>query len=96
MTYPTLVSTLVPAFAMTLVGLVGGAIYFAALRRAVQLYVFARAGRHVLLALTLARIAGAAILLVFAAKLGALPLLAVLAGFLLARALALRTARKAS
>jgi len=66
--------------------------YFAALRWSVGLY---RAGgtRLVAIALTLGRIAGAILFFGLAVRFGALPLLAALVGFLLARSLALRAVR---
>lgn len=81
------------AAAMTLAGLLFGLIYFASLERTVLLFV---AGRGWLgpLSLTLGRLAGAAFLLGFAAKLGAFFLLAAFLGFLLARAIALRSERR--
>jgi N-ATPase, AtpR subunit len=66
--------------------------YFAALRWSVGLY---RGGgaRLVPVALTLGRIAGAIFFFGLAGRFGALPLLAALLGFLLARSLALRAVR---
>lgn len=89
-----LASTLVLASAMALSGLVFGLVYFRALRRAVDLFA---AGRGWLrpAALTLARIAGAVVVLTFMARLGAMPLLAGFLGFLLARQIALRSVRRA-
>ena len=74
-------------------GLAFGSAYFVALRRTVDVYV---AGQHwfVPLILTLTRIAGAIGFLVFAVQFGALPLLTGVLGFLLARRLALRAARR--
>jgi hypothetical protein len=75
-------------------GLVAGALYFAALRRTVALYA-AGPGR-LAAALTLARIAGAILFFGLGARQGALPLLSSFLGFLLARTLALRAARRAA
>jgi len=74
-------------------GLVFGLAYFAALRRTADLF---SAGKGYLLpaALTFCRFTGAVAVFGLAAWLGALPLLAALLGFLLARAIALRTARR--
>ena len=73
-------------------GLAFGFAYFAVLRRTTDLY-GAGGGRLVPAALTLGRVAGAMLFLGFAARLGALPLMAVFGGFLLARSLALRAVR---
>jgi hypothetical protein len=95
MTYDTLASTVVLASAMAVAGLAFGLAYFAALRRTVDLY---GSGGRILgpAALTLGRVAGATVFLVVAARLGALPLLAAFLGFLVARAAALRAARRAA
>lgn len=87
-------SIFIPAVATALAGLVFGLVYFRALRRTVELHV---AGRGWLgpVALSFARIAGAVIVLTFMARLGALPLLSGFFGFLLARGIALRAARRA-
>ena len=88
---------LAAGFARTLLaaiaGLAFGWAYFAALRRTVEVYL---AGRHrfVPALLTLARIAGAMVFLTVAVRFGALLLLAAFLGFLGARALALRAARR--
>jgi N-ATPase, AtpR subunit len=90
----TLASTLLLASAMTLAGLAFGLAYFRALRRTVDLL----AGRHgwaVPIGLTLARVAGAVVLLTLMARLGALPLLGGFLGFLMARMIALRQERSA-
>jgi hypothetical protein len=81
------------AFAAALVGLLFGIIHFAALHRNVELYTRGRSG-FAAAALTLGRLAGAVVLFSLAAKLGALPLLSAFLGFLLARWLALRAARR--
>ena len=81
------------AFAAALAGLVFGIVHFALLRRAVDLCSVAR-GRLAAAALTLGRIAAAIVFFGLAARLGALPLLSAFLGFLLARALALRAARR--
>lgn len=73
-------------------GLAFGWAYFAVLRRAVSLYCAGdgalRAG-----ALTIGRLAAAVAFFAAAAHLGALPLLAALLGFVVARMLAMREAR---
>jgi N-ATPase, AtpR subunit len=89
----TLASTLVVAAAMAFAGLALGLIYFRALRRTVDLFAGGR-GWLGPAGLTLARIAGAVIVLTFMARLGAMPLLAGFLGFLLARAVSLRSARR--
>jgi hypothetical protein len=81
------------AFAAALAGLVFGLMHFAVLRRTVELYSGGRS-RLAAAALTLGRIAGAIAFFGLAAKLGALPLLSSFLGFLLARTLALRAARR--
>lgn len=74
-------------------GLAFGGAYFAALRRTADL--LAGGGpRFWPAAWTLGRLAAAIIFLGIAAKAGALPLLTALAGFLLARAPALRAVRR--
>ena len=75
-------------------GLVLGFVYFAALRRTVDLY---SAGHGWILptSLTLARLAGAVAVFAAVAWLGAAPLLAASLGFLAARAVMLRSARRA-
>lgn len=94
MTGSTLTSTLVLASIAALAGLAFGLVYFRALRRTVALFAGGR-GWLGPVALTLARIAGAVVLLTFMARLGAMPLLAGFLGFLLARMIALRAARRA-
>lgn len=73
-------------------GLALGWGYFAALRRSVDVYASGRCRLAAIL--TVARIAGAIAFLVFAVQFGALPLLAAFLGLLVARALALRAARR--
>jgi hypothetical protein len=70
-----------------------GLAYFAAMRRSVEIYV-AGGARLIPAILTLGRIAAAFAFLGLAATAGALPLLAAFIGFLAARMLALRTARR--
>jgi N-ATPase, AtpR subunit len=79
--------------AIGLAGFVFGIAYFGAVQRTATLFA-AGSGWLAPAALTIARIAAAATLLAYAAKLGAAPLLAAFAGFLLARAVALRAARR--
>ena len=79
---------------MAVAGLAFGAIYFAALKRGVTLFVSGR-GWRAPLALMLLRLGAAILFLVLAAKLGAAPLLAAFLGLLAARVLAVRAARKA-
>ena len=81
------------ASAMAVAGFILGLGYFASLRRTVALFGTTRRG-FTLVALTVGRIGGAVLFLFFAARQGALPLLAAFFGFLLARALALRAARR--
>jgi hypothetical protein len=81
------------AFAAALIGLLFGIVHFAALRRNVELYTRGRSS-FAAAALTLGRLGGTIVLFGIAAKLGALPLLSAFLGFLLARWLALRAARR--
>lgn len=83
------------AAAFAVAGLGFGGAYFAALRRTAEL--LAASGARLLpAALTLGRLAVAIVFLGCAARVGALPLLTALAGFLAARALALRAVRRAA
>lgn len=75
-----------------LIGFALGLAYFAALRRTVTLFAAGR-GWLAPVALTLGRLAAAIIVLGLAAKLGATALLAMFVGFLVARAVAVRTGR---
>ncbi len=79
--------------AIGLAGFVFGLVYFAAVQRSATLFA-AGSGWLAPAALTIARIAAATTLLALAAKLGAASLLAAFAGFLLARAVALRAASR--
>jgi len=74
-------------------GFAFGLLYFAALKRCVVVFV---AGRSLLapLGLTLVRFGAAVVCLGLAAQLGAAALLAAFVGFLLARTLVLRLARR--
>jgi hypothetical protein len=83
-----------PSLTMAAAGLAFGLIYFAALRRAVDLFVTG-GGRLIRSALMLARFGTAAVLFTSAVKVGPLPLLASFLGFLLARKIALRGVRRA-
>ena len=80
-------------FAAAFAGLVVGLVHFAALRRTIDLYSAGR-GQLAAAALTLGRVAGTIVFFGLAARLEALPLLASFLGFLLARTLALRAARR--
>ena len=80
-------------FAAACAGLVVGLVHFAALWRSTELYSAGR-GQLAAGALTLGRIAGTIVFLGLAARFGALPLLSSFLGFLLARMLALRVARR--
>jgi hypothetical protein len=81
------------AIGMACAGFGFGLLYFAALRRTVTLFAMGR-GWFGPVAFTLSRIGAAVIFLVVAAKLGAAPLLAAFLGFLLARTVMLRAARR--
>ena len=80
-------------FAAAFAGVVVGLVHFAALWRSIELYSAGR-GQLAAAALTLGRVAGTIVFFGLAARLGALPLLASFFGFLLARTLALRAARR--
>jgi F1F0 ATPase subunit 2 len=80
-------------FAAAFAGLVVGLVHFAALWWTTELYSAGR-GQLAAAALTISRFAGTIVFLGLAARLGALPLLAAFLGFLLARSLALRAARR--
>ncbi len=82
------------ASAAALAGLVLGSAYFAAMRWTVELLCAGR-GRLLPAALTLGRVAAAVLVLALAATLGIVPLAGISTGFLLARAAALRCARRA-
>lgn len=86
----TFASALVIAATMAFAGLALGLIYFRALRQTVDLFAGGR-GWLGPAGLTLARIAGAVIVLTFMAQLGAMPMLAGFLGFLLARSITLRS-----
>ena len=86
---PSLFLTALFAFA----GLAFGFCYFAVLRRTADLY---GRGRLVPAALTLGRLGAAILFFSLASRNGALPLLTGFLGFLLARGLALRAARRAA
>jgi len=79
--------------AMSAAGVAFGLLYFAALRRTVA-HLAARSGWATPLLFTVSRIGAALVFLALAAMLGAAPLLAAFAGFLVARALALRAVRR--
>ena len=81
--------------ALGLAGFAFGLVYFAAVKRTATLFA-AGSGWLAPAALTIARIASAATLLALAAKPGAASLLAAFAGFMLARTVALRAARRPS
>jgi len=93
MTHNALTSNPELTLLMWIAGLAFGFIYFAALRRSVNLFVGGK-GWLGPLALTVGRIGAAAGFLFVAAKLGAAPLLAAFIGFLMARAVALRGERR--
>lgn len=94
MSYATIISNPALLSAMLVAGFAFGLVYFAMLRRTTAgLYGSGHSWFEPAM-LILGRIAGAAILLTFAAKLGAGPLLAAFLGFLLARSAALHTARR--
>ncbi|MDP1671429.1 MAG: N-ATPase subunit AtpR [Alphaproteobacteria bacterium] len=88
-----LTSLPVTALAMAFAGLVFGLAYFRAVRWTVNLLAEDH-GWMAPVGLTLARVTGAVMLLTFMARAGAMPLLAGFVGFLLARMIALRPARR--
>jgi hypothetical protein len=85
--------TLAATWAAT--GLMLGAAYFAAVRRTVELFA-ASGSRWMPVALTFARLIGATLFLAVAGQFGATPLLGAFLGFLVARAVALRRAKRAA
>jgi hypothetical protein len=93
MTHSTLMTHPELTLMMAFTGLLLGLIYFATLKRSVNLFVGGK-GWFGPLALTLGRIGAAAAFLFVAAKLGAAPLLAAFIGFLIARVLALRAEKR--
>ena len=93
MTGAPLTPTPVLLVAIGLAGFVFGLAYFAAVQRTALLFAAGR-GWLAPVALTVGRIGAAVLFLALAARLGAAPLLAGFAGFLLARAVALRVARR--
>lgn len=95
MTLPALIPGPGYTLMMGFAGLVFGFIYFAALRRTVQLFTEGRTWFGPL-ALTLGRVGAAVVFLGLVAQFGAVSLLAVFIGFLLARTVALRVARRAA
>ena len=88
----TFASTAGLACAAAFTGFAFGLAYFAALRQSVARFA-AEGGWLGLSAFTVGRLIAVGMLLTLAAKLGAAPLLATFLGFLLARFLALRSAR---
>lgn len=93
MTEVLLAKPLPIAFAAA-IGVMLGLAYFHLLRRSVERLAEGR-GRAEAAVLALARLAAAVLVLWWLASLGAMPLLAGALGFLLARSLALRSARRA-
>jgi hypothetical protein len=89
----TAASSLAFAAAWAFSGWLFGLGYFTAIRRTVDRFV-GRGGRLLPAALTLVRLAAALLFLGAAARFGALPLLTAFLGFLLARAQAVRAARR--
>ena len=89
----TLASTLTLAFGSALAGLAFGLAYFRALAGTIKLFVSGR-GWFGPAGLTLARIVGAIVILIFMARLGAMPLLVGFLGFLSARMIALASVRR--
>jgi F1F0 ATPase subunit 2 len=94
MSFEALVPTIALAALMAVAGTALGLAYFACLRRTVDLFASGAGWARPVL-LTLLRIAGAAGALALAARFGAPALLAAFLGFLLARAIALKGARRA-
>ena len=84
-----------PAIAAAIAGFLFGLLYFTAVQRTASL-LGARRGWFAPLALTLGRIAAAALFLTIVAKLGAALLLSAFVGFLFARILSFRYAGKPS
>jgi F1F0 ATPase subunit 2 len=91
----SLASVSVVALLALLVGLTVGLAYFRALRLTVDLFAEGR-GALLPLGLTLIRFAGLIAVLLLAVQIGAAALLTLFLGFLLARKIAVRPARKTS
>ena len=83
------------AAAWAAAGLILGAAYFAAMRLTVELFA-ASGSRWMPVALTFARLISATLFLAVAARFGATPLLGAFLGFLVARAVELRRAKRAA
>jgi len=79
---------------MAVVGAIVGFVYFACLRRTVALFA-GGGGWAGPAALTLVRVGAAVVVLGFAARLGAVALLAAFLGLLVARTIAMRRAQRA-
>lgn len=90
---PPLTHTIVVALFAMLAGLVVGLAYFRALRLTADMFAQGR-GATLPLGLSLVRLAGLIAVLSLAVQLGATTLIACFLGFLLARAIAMRTAPK--
>lgn len=88
---PTILRPAIPVFAAA--GLLLGAGYFASLRRGVRLSIVSHAWLQYVLR-AMARIAAAALFFMFAVRWGVPALLAAFVGFLAARRLAVRSARR--
>ncbi len=88
------ISTLIPAAIMGSAATAFGLAYFTTLRWTVDLYCANYGGALAPVALTLGRIVGAVIFLAFAARFGAEPLIGAFLGFLVARAIAVRSVRR--
>ena len=93
MTHDTLASAVGLPLVMAVVGMGFGLTYFAALRRTAAL-IATQSKWRVPVLLTLGRVSAAMILFAFASTLGAATLLAAFTGFLSARAVVLRSARR--
>ncbi|HXP73167.1 MAG TPA: ATP synthase subunit I [Stellaceae bacterium] len=93
MTHDTVVVSALAA-SMAVVGAIVGFVYFACLRRTVALFA-GGGGWAGPAALTLVRVGAAVVVLGFAARLGAVALLAAFLGLLVARTIAMRRAQRA-
>ena len=93
MTHETLAPTVAVTASTIVAGLILGLMYFACLRRTVALFTVG-GGWAGPASLTLARVVAATAVLGFAARFGAMSLMAAFLGFLVARTIVLHRARR--
>ena len=91
----TVLASVPLGLAMAFAGIAVGLVYFAALRRT-SVLLTTSSGWMAPLAFTAVRIGGVVVFFALAAKLGAAPLMVAFAGFLSARAIAIRLVRRSN